>query len=142
MADITNKNITVPGVNSTTNFIKQYAFMLDMTTNAEIAEVGTHDLAKLPAGEALVGLKIVVIDKAASGGAATAQFKVNGSAVNTSAIALASLADGFTHNFNVAGIAAYGENTLQLTVAGAAYTGGKFLVVAETLPAEMFVTAG
>lgn len=142
MADITNKNITVPGVNSATNFIKQYALLLDMNTMSEIAETGTHDIFKFPEGEALMGLKVVVIEKAASGGAATAQFKVNGSAVNTTAIALSALAEGFTHNLNAAGIAAYGENTLQLTVGGAAYTGGKFLVVAETLPAEMFVTAG
>jgi hypothetical protein len=142
MADITNKKIAVAGVNSNTNFIKQYAFLLDMNTMADIAAVGNHDLAKLPAGEALTGLKIVVIEKAVSSGAATAQFKVNGSAVNSSALALAGLAEGFTHNLNVAGIAAYGENTLQLTVGGAAYTGGKLLLIAETLPAEMFVTNG
>lgn len=142
MADITNKNITVPGVNSATNFVKQYAYLLDMTTFSEIAEVGTHDLAKLPAGEALVGLKAVVINKMTSGGAATAQFKVNGAAINSTALALSGLTDGLTHNFNVSGIAAYGENTLQLTVGTAAFTGGKLLVVAETLPAEMFVTNG
>lgn len=142
MADITNKNIDVPGVNSATNFIKQYAFEVDFNTMSEIAESGTHDLKRLPDGEALVGLKVVVIKKAASGGAATAQFKVNGNAVNTTALALAALEDGFTHNFNVSGIAAYGTNTIQLTVGTAAFTGGKLLVVAETLPAELFVTAG
>jgi hypothetical protein len=142
MADITNKNIDVPGVNSTTNFLKQYAFELDFNTLSEIAATGTHDLKKLPAGEALVGLKVVVIEAAASGGAATAQFKVNGGAINTSAVALAGLAAGFVHNLNVSGVAAYGENTIQLTVGGAAYTGGKLLVVAETLPADLFVTNG
>jgi hypothetical protein len=142
MADITNRNIDVPGVNSTTNFLKQYAFELDFNTLSEIAATGTHDLKKLPAGEALVGLKVVVIEAAASGGAATAQFKVNGSAINSTAVALAGLAAGFVHNLNVSGVAAYGENTIQLTVGGAAYTGGKLLCIAETLPAEMFVTAG
>ena len=129
-------------MNSATNFVKQYAFLLDMNTLSEIAEVGTHDFAKLPAGEALVGFKAVVINKMTSGGAATAQFKVNGSAINSSALALSGLTDGLSHNFNVSGIAAYGENTLQLTVGTAAFTGGKLLVVAETLPAEMFVTNG
>lgn len=142
MADITNKNITVAGVNSATNYIKQYAYLLDMNTLSEIAETGTHDLVKLPDGEALVGLKVVVIEKATSGGAATAQFKVNGNAINTSAIALSGLSTGFTHNYNVSGIESYGEKTLQLTVGGSAYTGGKLLVIAETLPAKMFVTAG
>ena len=142
MADITNKNIFIPGVNSSTNFIQQYAAELDMNTMSEIAAAGTHDLVKLPPGEALVGLKVVVIEKATSGGAATAQFKVNGSAINTTALALAGLGEGFVHNFAVSGVAAYGENTLQLTVGTAAYTGGKFLVIAETLPAEKFVTNG
>jgi hypothetical protein len=142
MADITNKNISVPGVNSNTNFLKQYAFLLDFGTFAEIAEVGTHDFAKLPAGEALMTLKVVVVDKVTSSGAATAQFKVNGTAVNTTAVSLAGLAEGYAHNLNVSGVAAYGENTLKLTVGTAAYTGGKLLVVAETLPAELFVTNG
>lgn len=142
MADITNKNISVPGVNSNTSFLKQYAFLLDFGTFAEIAAVGTHDLVKLPAGEALMTLKVVVVDKVTSGGAATAQFKVNGAAVNSTAVALAGLAAGYTHNLNVSGVAAYGENTLQLTVGTAAYTGGKLLVVAETLPADLFVTNG
>ena len=142
MADITNKNIAVPGVNSTTNFVRQYAYLLDFTVNADVADVGTHDIAKLPPGEALVGMKVVVIEKAASGGAATLQLKVNGSTINSTALALAGLAEGFSHNINVTGIKAYGENILQATVGTAAYTGGKLLIVAETIPAEMFVTNG
>jgi hypothetical protein len=142
MADITNKNIQIPGGNSATNYKIERAYMLDFGTNAEIAATGTHDLVKLPAGEAVVGFKIVAVEGAASGGAATAQFKLNGSAINSSAIALAALADGMVHNVNVSGIAAYGENTLQLTVGGAAYTAGKLLVIVETLPVDMFVNAG
>lgn len=142
MADITNKNIAVPGVNSATNFVRERAFLLDMDTTAEIAAVGTHDLVKLPAGEALTGLKVIVIAPATSGGAATAQFKVNGASVNSTALALAGLGEGMVHCFGVSGVKAYGENTLQLTVGTAAYTGGKLLVIAETIPAEMFVTNG
>lgn len=142
MADITNKNIRIPGVNSNTKFIREYAFQLDMGVNAEITAVDTHNLVNLPADEALVGLKVIVIEKATSGGAATSQFKVNGSAINSAALALASLDAGMVHSFNVAGLKSYGENTLQLTVAGAAYTGGNLLVIAETIPAKMFVTAG
>ena len=142
MADITNKNIAVPGVNSATNFVRERAFMLNMDTTAEIAATGTHDLVKLPAGEALIGLKVIVIAPVTSGGAATAQFKVNGNAINSSALALAGLGEGMVQTFGVAGVKAYGENTLQLTVGTAAYTGGKLLVIAETIPAEMFVTNG
>jgi hypothetical protein len=142
MADITNKNIAVPGVNSATNYKVEHAYLLNLGTMAEIAKTGTHDLVKLPAGEALTGLKVIVIEPATSGGAATAQFKVSGAAVNSSALALAGLAAGMVQNFNVSGIAAYGEKVLQLTVGTADYTGGKLLVIAETIPAEMFVTAG
>jgi hypothetical protein len=142
MADITNKNISIPGVNSATNFALERAYMLDFGVNADIADVGTHDLVKLPDGEALTGLKVIVIEPAASGGAATAQFKVNGSAVNSTAIALAGMGEGMVQCFSVSGVKAYGENTLQLTVGSAAYTGGKLLVIAETIPAKMFVTAG
>lgn len=142
MADITNRNIAVPGVNSATNFTRQYAYLLDMNTMSAIAEVGTHNLVNLPEKEALTALKIVVIEKATSSGSATAQFKVNGTAINSTALALSGLAVGMSHNINVSGIAAYGNNTLQLTVGTAAYTGGKLLVIAETIPAEMFVTNG
>ena len=142
MADITNRKISVPGVNAAANFVKQYAYMLDFTNLAEIAKTGTHKLVNLPAGEALMALKVVVIDKVTSGGAATVQFKVNGAAVTAAPVALAGLGDGFTHNLNISGIAAYGENTLQLTVGTADLTGGKLLVIADTIPAEMFVTNG
>lgn len=142
MADITNKNIAVPGVNSNTNFIKQYSYVIDFGVNADVAEVGTHDIVKLPAGEALTGLKVIVLGKVTSGGAATVQFKTSGAAVNSTALALAGLNEGLVHSLNVAGIAAYGENTLQLTVGTAAVTGGKVLLIAETIPAEMFVTNG
>lgn len=142
MADITNKNIRVPGVNSNTNFTREYAFELDFGVNADISAVDTHELVKLPADEALTGLKVIVIEKATSGGAATAQFKVNSSTINSTALALAGLNEGMVHSFNVSGVKAYGENTLQLTVGGAAYTGGRLLVIAETIPAKMFVTAG
>lgn len=142
MADITNKNILIPGVNSATNFVQEYAVELDLGAMAEIAATGTHDLLKLPAGVALVGLKAVVVDAVTSGGAGTVQFKVNGSAVNSTALSIAQLAKGMVHTMGVNGIAAYGENTLQLTVGTAALTGGKVLLIVETLPVDMFVTAG
>ena len=142
MADITNKNIAIPGVNSATNFVQQYSFLLDLDNVADITAVGTHNLVKLPADEALVGLKLIIVKGLTSGGSATAQIKVNGTAINTTALALAGLAEGLVHNYNVAGIKAYGENTLQLTVGTAAFTGGKVLVIAETIPAKKFTTAG
>lgn len=146
MADITNKNIAVPGVNSPANFVRQYSYQLDFVNASEVAATGTHDLQKLPAGESLIGLKVIVIDAVTSGGAGTLQFKVKvgtaSTAIHSSAIALAGVAKGFVHNLNVSGVLATGENILQLTVGTAALTGGKLLIIAETVPTESFITAG
>jgi hypothetical protein len=43
---------------------------------------------------------------------------------------------------NVAGLKGYGANTLQLTIGTAAITGGKIMVIAETIPVNMFITNG
>jgi hypothetical protein len=148
MADITNKNLQIPGVNSNTNYKIERAYLLNFGTNAEVAEVGTHDLQKIPAGEAVVGFKIVSVDTVTSGGAGTVQFKLkNGTAVgnlNSSTVALASLAQGMAHSINVNGINTYGENdnVLQLTVGTANLTGGKLLIIVETLPVKSFITNG
>jgi hypothetical protein len=142
MADITNKNIQIPGVNSDTNYVQERAYMLNMNTNADIASVGTHKIVALPEGEALVGLKVIVVEGITSGGAATVQFKLNDAAINSSALALAGLATGYVHKLNVAGLKGYGANTLQLTIGTAAITGGKIMVIAETIPVNMFITNG
>jgi hypothetical protein len=142
MADITNKNIQIPGVNSDTNYVQERAYMLNMNTNADIAAVGTHNIVALPEGEALVGLKVIVVDGVTSGGSATVQFKVNDTAINSTAFTLAGLATGYVHSLNVAGLKGYGANTLQLTIGVAAITGGKIMVIAETIPVNMFITNG
>lgn len=143
-ADITNKDITVPGVNSATNFIKSTAFELDFAVVSDIVAVGTHDLIDIPAGETLVGLKVIVVGAVTSGGAGTVQFKVGGNTINSTALALAGLAKGFVHNLVVTGVNAYSDGTvpIQLTVGTAALTGGKLLCIAETIPGDMFITAG
>ena len=144
MADITNKDITVPGVNSNANFVKNQAFELDFDNVAAITATGTHDVIKVPAGETLVGLKVIVVGAVTSGGAGTVQFKVGGNAINSTALALAGLAKGFVHNFTVSGVNGYsnGSVPIQLTVGTAALTGGKLLCIAETIPGDMFITAG
>ena len=140
--DVTNRNFAVPGVNSVANYIESKAFEFDFANVADITAVGTHDVVKLEDDKAVVGLKVIVIDKATSSGSATLQFKVNGSAVNSSAVALSALDAGYVHNFAVSGAKAYGENTLSIVVGTAAFTGGKLLVIVDTIPAKMFVTAG
>jgi hypothetical protein len=142
MADITNKNIQIPGSNSDTNFVVERAYLLDFGINSEVAAAATHDLVNIPAGEVLVGLKVISVSAVTSGGAATVQFKIGGSAINSNTISLAGLAQGMVHSFAVANINGEGEKVLQLTVGSAAITGGKLLLVAETIPAKKFVTLG
>jgi hypothetical protein len=148
MADLTNRNYQVPGVNSDTNYLKQRAFMLDLG-DAAIAAVDTHDFATIPAGEAIANLRIVVLEAVTSSGSGTLQFKASfnkvAEALHQSALAVANLAAGDVHNVAVAGVKgvdmAY-EGVLQLTVGSAALTGGKVLVIVETLPAADFVRKG
>jgi hypothetical protein len=149
MADVTNLNLRVPGVNTATNYIKQQSYAIDFATITGIAEVGTHDLIKIKKGDAVQALRVVALDSATSGGAATLQFKVafngSGAAVNSTAVALAGLAAGSVQNMTVSGIKAFdaeADGVLQITVGGAAYTGGKFLLIVETVPAVDFVTNG
>lgn len=146
MADITNKDITVPGVNSWTTFVKQKSLLLDFSALSAISAVGTHSLCEFPDGEALVGLRVFAITGATSGGAATAQFKweVGGTVttINSTAFALSGLAEGMVQNVVATSGKLLGKGTLQLTVGTAAYTGGKLLVIVETVPAKMFVTNG
>jgi hypothetical protein len=147
--DITNINLNVPGVNSATNYLRQKAYCIDFATQSGIAATGTHDIIKLPKGEALQAVRVIALESAASTGSATLQFKLsfNGTAgnVNASAIALAGLAKGVSQNMNVSGIKTFDaeyEGILQMTVSAAAYTAGKFLLILETIPAEAFVTNG
>lgn len=149
MADITNINIRIPGVNAATNFVQEYAFGIDFVTLSGIAATGTHSIFKLPKGEALVGLRVIAVESATSGGAATLQFKVsvNGTAanINSSTVALAGLAKGMVQRFNASGIKTFDsdvESVIQMTVGTAAYTGGKLLVIAETIPVDAYKING
>lgn len=149
MADITNQNIRVPGVNAAGSFVKQQSYVVDFATISGIAAIGTHDIIKLDKGDALVGVRVFAIEGVASSGAATLQLKLafNGTAanINSSAVALAGLAKGFVQNFPVTGIKSFDndyEGVIQMVVGTAAYTGGKLLLVVDTIPAEAFVTCG
>jgi hypothetical protein len=146
MADITNKNIQIPGVNSSTNYVQQRAYILNFNTAADITAVDTHAIVSIPAGEALTGLKVIVVEDITSSGSATVQFKLSGTAINSTAISLTNLKKGYATAFNAANIKNNIDdetaNILQLTVGSAAITGGKIMVIAETIPVDSFINAG
>jgi len=149
-ADITSKDTSVKGVNSPTNYIRSEAHLIDGVENPGILAADTHSLFVIPKGNAIVGLKVVALSDTTSAGSATVTFKVKvGTETATavgSAIAKANLAAGFVHNLAVATLA-YGSGssddiTIQMTVGTAALTAAKLLVIVDTVPVEMFMTAG
>lgn len=149
MADFTNIDFRENGVNQDTNFTKQYAFTIDAAANSAMLATGTHDLAVIPAGEAVTAVKVFVLTGAASSGAATVQFKLDfggtAEAVNSTAGDIANLAAGDIAAMPVSGIKAFdteAECVLQMAVGTAALTAFKFLLVVETVPVKEFITRG
>lgn len=146
--DITAKATLVKGVNSLNNFTRSEAHLIDGSEHAGILTVATHNLFVIPKGNMLTGLKVVALSAVTSDGSATVQFKANinstAEAIHT-AIAVANLAAGDVHVLPVAAIKGYDadhDTTIQLTVAVAALTALKVLVVAEYIPVVEFMTAG
>lgn len=147
--DITAKETIVKGVNSPNNYIRSEARLIDGAENAGLLTVETHSLFVIPKGNMLTGLKVVALAAVTSDGSATLQFKAKigdaAEAVNGTAIAVANLAKGDVHVLPVAAIKGYdadNDTTIQLTVAVAALTALKVLVVAEYIPVVEFMTAG
>jgi len=146
--DITAKETLVKGVNSPNNYIRSEARLIDGAENSGLLTVETHSLFVIPKGNMLTGLKVVALAAVTSGGSATLQFKASISdtaeAIHT-AIAVANLAKGDVHVLPVTAIKGYdaeADTTIQLTVAVAALTALKVLVVAEYIPVVEFMTAG
>jgi hypothetical protein len=149
MADITNKNIRVPGVNQDTNFIKQRSYCLNGSETPEVMSSGTHSIIAIPKGEAVTKLRVVALANTASGGSATLQFKVavGGTVenINSSAVAIVNFAAGDVHDFPVNSIKSYDEANgavIQLVVGSASLTSVKLLLVVETLPVAEFTKLG
>lgn len=148
-ADITAKDTVVKGVNSLNNYTRFEAHLLDGTEHPGILAADTHDLFKIPAGNAVTGITIVSLDTATSSGSATATFKAKVGTADAealhSAVALADLAAGDTAKFlttKIKGYAADAETLIQLTVGTAAFTKLKLLVIVEYVPVVEFMTAG
>lgn len=139
MADVTNKKLQIPGVNSNTNYIQERAYEVNFTNNADISATGTHSLARIAKGEVVTGVKVIVAEAITSGGAATVQVKINGTAINTSAWALSGLSKGTVYSLNANGLAITDDILLQATVGTAAITAGKLIIIVETIPVDMFL---
>lgn len=130
------------------NYVRHEAFLVDLKEVSDAQAVGTHTIALLPRGSAVLGLKVVVLDAVTSSGAATLAFKaqvgVGTAAAVGGSLALSSLAKGCGHALSVAGgvVQGDGDVKLQMTVGTAAITGGRLMVVADTIPVSEYLENG
>ncbi len=148
MADVSSQLARLNGTNAPTNYIQQDAYLVDLAVLTALLPIGTHTLFKLPKGAMLTGIKLLSISAVTSGGSATLALKANvgGTAGGVgSSIAVADLAAGNVNCLSPSAIKAYSateEIEIQVTVATAALTGGKLMVVAEYIPAASFQERG
>lgn len=147
--DVTASTIRQNGANQDTNYTKTDAYIIDASVAAGLLTVATHSLVKVPKGNMITGVKVVALDTATSGGAATLQFlaKVGAAAAEAlnSALALAAMAAGKVHNIPVSSVTAYSgtdETVIQITVGTAAFTALKFMLFVEYIPVTEFLNRG
>lgn len=151
-----------------TNLTEAAVHVFDVCVAALVGlkTVAVHNLITIPAGKALVSCKVIVQDEFTSDGSATVQFKI-GSEVLTGLIPVASLVAGavINLNFNVwsgvgtvatstcaltsasptGGTVSYikaTDDTLDMGVATAALTAGKFILVPEFMDVSAILTRG
>lgn len=141
MADYTNKNFRLNGVNQDGNYEKPSLFRIDL---AEIGATtaGEAALVDIPAGEAVVGAALVG-EIALAGTSAALTFGVKaGTATVAFGSSVSSLGVGEYKPLTVSGVT-YSDDPQKIvvTVAGTV-TAGKFLLYVKTLPVKEFTTRG
>lgn len=148
--DLTGILARMKGTNSDTNYKQLDAYVVNAAENAGILTVETHDLVKVPAGKAVVGITAVLLSDATSEGSATLQFKAKvgsgtAEAVNGTAYAVAAMKSGKVYRLPFQAVSGYAEadaTVIQITVAGAAFTALKFMLLVETIPLDSFLSRG
>lgn len=147
MANVTNKETRVPGVNQDTNYIRQESHIID-AAGLGVTAVGTHELFIVPAGGMLTNFRMAMLGAGSGSSGATVKFAatVNSSSVDlTSAIAVTSFGSGACINTAVNGAVRdlIGSGAvIQMVVASAALIDFKALVIAEGIPVDDYLTLG
>ena len=148
-ADITAKDTLVKGVNSTNNYVRSEAHLIDGVEDSGILAIGTHDLFVIPKGNLLVNLRAVALADTASSGVTRINFAVKfvggtSTALGTPVVK-GSVATGDEIALSITGMKAYDADNgliVQLTAGTTALTAFKALVIAEYIPVTEFITAG
>lgn len=146
--DITASVSRLPGINNP-NYIKSDSYIIDMASNAGLLTAATHSLVSIPAGNAIVGVKVVILTAATSTGSATVKFglKVGSGSVEdiTTATAVAAITLGKVFNYSCSAVTAYSASDatlLQAVVATEALLTLKFQVFIEYIPVAAFSARG
>lgn len=141
MADLITKIPRANGTNAMTNYVKSDCYIVDGGENADALAVGSHSIAVVPAGYAIVGVKLVGLDTATSSGSAT--LAVTASVGSASAVAVGSslaltkLAKGCVNVVAPAGTAVFSfteDTKVNIVVGTAAFTALNVAVIVDTIP--------
>ena len=149
MADLTKYDLRLNGVNQDTNYVKQCAYRLSGTFTPSILLGAAHDVVAIPAGEMLVGLRIVSLSSASSDGNCSMDFKIKvgentAEKVRSTAFTVNDFAKGKVFNLPVAGVAGYDveKGSVIQFVPTVALTALDLILVVETVPVLEFLTQG
>lgn len=141
MADLINKIPRANGTNAMTNYTQSDCYVVDGADNADALAVGSHSIAVVPAGHAIVGVKIIGLDTATSSGSATLAVTASVGSANAvavgSTLALAKLAKGCVNDVVPAGTAVFSftdDTKVNIVVGTAAFTALNVAVIVDTIP--------
>lgn len=135
--DITNIDIRKPVVNSDTNLTHDNVYKIDFSNGTGAS--GTHDIAVIPCGEAVVNVDIACL--AAVSGSGTISLKLDGQAIG-SAVEVSSLTKGSVTRLGGCGkFSLESAQKLQLVVSASVSSGG-LLAFVSTIPVKSYTTNG
>ena len=135
--DITNIDIRKPVVNSDTNLTHDNGYKIDFSNGTGAS--GTHAIAVIPCGEAVVNVDIACI--AAVSGSGTISLKLDGQAIG-SAVEVSSLTKGSVTRLGGCGkFSLESAQKLQLVVSASVSSGG-LLAFVSTIPVKSYTTNG
>lgn len=112
---------------------------------AGIKAIGTHDMVDLSKGEAVVGGRLIMLEPVTSAGAATMKIQVDAEDL-TSALAIADMVAGEVVDFDLTAgkgsYAAAADVTVDMVIAVAAITAGRFIMQLDVIDVNSLITRG
>lgn len=145
MADFITKIPRANGTNSMTNYVQSNCYIVDGGEVSGILATGTHSIAVVPSGHAIVGVKVIGLDTATSSGSATLSVTASVGSANAVAVggsmALSKLAKGCVNVVKPDGTAVFSlteDTKVNVVVGTAAFTKLNVAVIVDTIPVGDF----